>query len=86
MFLSKTKGIIDYVGLPQAVEQNSKLPGDTNDGSIFGVLAAAFCELQAPKTRVAALVPRMIIGSRGPQDVVGGAYQSIGAGRRCRSW
>ena len=59
IFLGKIRGIIDFSGLPQAVEQNSKLPGDTNDGSIFGILASTFCELQAP-------APQVAVGSKGP--------------------
>jgi len=68
MLPGKIKGIIDFSGLPKAVEQNSKLSGNGNDGSIFGVLASTFCELQAPAAKIA-------VGTEGTQDVVRRANQ-----------
>jgi hypothetical protein len=64
MFLGEIKGIIDFSGLPEAVKQNSKLPGNSNYGSLFSVLASTFCELQAPATQIA-------VGTEGTQDILG---------------
>jgi hypothetical protein len=65
MFPGKIKGIIDFSGLPKAVEQNSKLSGNGNHGSLFGVLASTFGEFQAPAAQIA-------VGTEGTQDILGG--------------
>ena len=68
MFSGKIEGIIDFSGLPKAVEQNSKLSGNGNDGSLFSVLASPFGQLQAPTSQIA-------IGSKRPENVLCGGHQ-----------
>jgi hypothetical protein len=36
------------------MKQDSQLAGDTNNGSLFGVLSAMFGELQSPASQLAA--------------------------------
>lgn len=70
MFLGKIKGIIDFSSLPKAVEQNCKLSGNGNDGSLFGILATPFGELEPPATKVT-------IRSEGTQDVLSGTDEQL---------
>jgi hypothetical protein len=40
------------------MEQDRQFPGDGNHSSLFGVLASAFCELEAPTAKIAVRTER----------------------------